>query len=140
MAKRRKSKRSQKARAKLARKRAKRQAYLAERVRRDPEYLKTMPYGRYLATKHWADLRERVLERDGHACTSCHVRQGDLLAGCFRLGKLHVHHLTYERRGNERLEDLVTVCSRCHEMVHEDGRPGASDNLDILHRRGGVVI
>lgn len=135
MAKKHHNKRSQKARAKTARKKAKRQAYLAERVRRDPDYLAAMPYSRYLATKHWEKKRELVLERDGHACQNCHAHAGEPAAGPRGRVKLHVHHLTYERRGHELLTDLVTLCSRCHEMVHADDQPGASDNIDILHRR-----
>jgi hypothetical protein len=29
-----------------------------------------------------------------------------------------VHHITYERIYAEDLDDLITVCNRCHEKVH----------------------
>ncbi len=135
MAKKRKSKRAKKA-AKMARKKAKRQAYLAERVRRDPDYLRTMPYSRYLHTIHWERKRQAVLERDGYACTNCHAREGDPAVGPRSRVKLHVHHKTYERRGHEFLSDLVTLCRPCHELVHADI---ALDDLDILHRRKVVT-
>ncbi|MCE5329646.1 HNH endonuclease [bacterium] len=31
---------------------------------------------------------------------------------------MQVHHLTYKSFGNEELEDLVTVCEKCHEKIH----------------------
>lgn len=64
-------------------------------------------YELYLTSDHWRELRQKVLERDGHACSQCPVR-----------ARLHVHHLTYERMGRERLDDLVTLCEDCHRKVH----------------------
>jgi 5-methylcytosine-specific restriction endonuclease McrA len=29
-----------------------------------------------------------------------------------------VHHLTYERLGNELLIDLVSLCNGCHDQAH----------------------
>lgn len=31
---------------------------------------------------------------------------------------LQVHHRTYERIGNEGLDDLIVVCPRCHMKIH----------------------
>jgi 5-methylcytosine-specific restriction endonuclease McrA len=31
---------------------------------------------------------------------------------------VEVHHLTYERLGEERLTDLVALCRSCHEREH----------------------
>ena len=31
----------------------------------------------------------------------------------------NLHHLTYKRLGNERMDDLRMVCVPCHEAVHE---------------------
>lgn len=68
-------------------------------------------YAEYLQSEQWLTLRERVLERDGHRCTVTGKTKapGD---------PLQVHHLTYERVGCERLEDLVTVCRSQHEKIH----------------------
>lgn len=40
-------------------------------------------------------------------------------ADCGAAADLHVHHLTYDRIGNERDEDLVVLCSACHEVRHQ---------------------
>jgi len=70
--------------------------------------LRTMPYEEYLQTPEWIEKREQTLERDGHRCRVCNSRE-----------KLHVHHRTYARRGNEDLNDLTTLCETCHEEFHQ---------------------
>ncbi|KKK81746.1 hypothetical protein LCGC14_2810350 [marine sediment metagenome] len=41
---------------------------------------------------------------------------------CGRGNRLHVHHLTYERIGQERPSDLIVLCEDCHEG-HHTGQP-----------------
>lgn len=38
--------------------------------------------------------------------------------GCGSIHHLHVHHLTYDRLGHEKITDLVTVCEQCHAGIH----------------------
>jgi 5-methylcytosine-specific restriction endonuclease McrA len=64
-------------------------------------------YQAYLSSAKWRRLRNEVLLRDKHRCVKCHWNRD-----------LHVHHLTYERMGDELLEDLVTLCARCHGREH----------------------
>lgn len=71
--------------------------------------LRQMPYAQYLATPHWQELRRKALERDHRRCRVCN--KGGVT--------LDVHHTTYERRGEERLSDLVTLCRPCHEAQHQ---------------------
>jgi 5-methylcytosine-specific restriction endonuclease McrA len=71
-----------------------------------------------------------VLDRDGHECTNCHATQ-------FDGATLHTHHLTYCRRGRERLSDLITLCQNCHEQYHDRGENGLAECVDIIHWRGG---
>jgi 5-methylcytosine-specific restriction endonuclease McrA len=35
-----------------------------------------------------------------------------------RFARFHVHHKTYERLGEEHWDDLVLLCSPCHNVVH----------------------
>jgi hypothetical protein len=63
-------------------------------------------YKRYLASREWSLLREQVRERSGDSCEHCFVQHQQA-----------VHHLTYERIGRERLEDLMAVCNPCHEYL-----------------------
>jgi hypothetical protein len=72
--------------------------------------VRDMPYQEYLQTDHWQELRQKALDRDGHCCRLCRS-----------LDELQVHHNTYERRGMEELDDLITLCKRCHRKFHNKG-------------------
>jgi hypothetical protein len=68
-------------------------------------------------------LSDRIYEMDGGGYEPCRV------CGFFcqfrstddRSGRvwLEVHHLTYERVGRERDDDLIALCYYCHEDVTE---------------------
>ena len=64
----------------------------------------------YYRSEKWRRKRWARRERDGHRCVVC---------GCSKPGQLVVHHITYERFGNEHLEDLRTVCVHCHRNASE---------------------
>jgi hypothetical protein len=63
-------------------------------------------YGEYLASREWALLKEQVRKRSSGFCERCSVRPYQ-----------DTHHLTYERIGNEELDDLLAVCRPCHEYL-----------------------
>jgi 5-methylcytosine-specific restriction endonuclease McrA len=66
------------------------------------------PYAERRQTKEWAILKQQVHRRDGYRCRLC--GRDDV--------ELHVHHCTYENYAQERLEDLITLCSACHHDFH----------------------
>lgn len=66
-------------------------------------------YNEHLASQEWRELRERVIEREQGICQ-----------GCRRAAIQEVHHLTYDRLGDELLTDLVGVCRACHLKFHPD--------------------
>ena len=73
---------------------------------------------KYLFSIHWREFRERVLtsqrERLGrNICERCPPDANEKLAT-----DLHVHHLTYERLGEERMEDVAILCRKCHDKIH----------------------
>lgn len=73
---------------------------------------KAMPEGRekyqaYLCSREWSKIRERVRSRSGGVCERCLTNEMD-----------HVHHLTYERKYQERMEDLQAICKPCHDFTH----------------------
>jgi 5-methylcytosine-specific restriction endonuclease McrA len=49
----------------------------------------------------------KILERDSYLCQRCQSKIA-----------IQVHHLTYERLGHERLEDLISICLACHIKEH----------------------
>lgn len=68
-------------------------------------------YQAYLDSPEWAHKRAIKLAEAGHRCQVCNAGS-----------HLHVHHRTYERRGNEALSDLTVLCRTCHEAFHKSGR------------------
>jgi 5-methylcytosine-specific restriction endonuclease McrA len=71
--------------------------------------LKTMPYKDYLLTPSWQRVRSQVLMLSGNKCQVCKATGVEL----------HVHHKTYERRGEELPEDLIVLCKDCHAKHHD---------------------
>lgn len=65
-------------------------------------------YREYLKSPYWKAIRRRALIAAGHRCQICH-----------KTDKLEVHHVTYERLGHERPEDLLALCGRCHAEQHD---------------------
>lgn len=63
-------------------------------------------YRIYLKSDKWHRMRMKVLTRDKFRCQQCDR------------GATQVHHLTYERVGNERMEDLMSLCKDCHKEIH----------------------
>lgn len=58
------------------------------------------------------NVREYVLWRDGHKCQHCHGRSKDSI--------LEVHHLLQRKDGgSDRPDNLITLCSTCHNGYHQ---------------------
>lgn len=64
-------------------------------------------YGLYINSDRFKKKRRNRIEIDGHRCKIC----GSPI-------NLQVHHITYERIGFEDMDDLVTVCKKCHKGLH----------------------
>jgi len=76
--------------------------YLIEQVRAGEHYLAVYPL--YLRSQYWRRIRLEVLRRDKFACVQCQSKKD-----------LHVDHIRYGEWGNEKLEDLQTLCRVCHQ-------------------------
>jgi len=68
----------------------------------------SMPYKDYLQTAHWQAFRKHILKRD-RKCQVC--GNGNTQLDC--------HHLNYERRGCEKLTDIIVLCHKCHGNLHK---------------------
>lgn len=64
-------------------------------------------YNAYLQSPAWRQRRAEVLQRDHYTCQQCHHARAR-----------HVHHLTYDRVGNEHPSDLLSLCEPCHQAIH----------------------
>lgn len=67
-------------------------------------------YKKYLKSDYWKDIKEQVHKRDNYKCRLCNSENN-----------LQVHHKTYEFLGNENLEELITLCKKCHFNIHKIG-------------------
>lgn len=70
-------------------------------------------YARYLRTPAWQNRAADCKRRAGYRC-EC-VVNGVRCGSRFRL---HAHHKTYARLGNELPEDLECRCRACHRREH----------------------
>lgn len=67
-------------------------------------------YTEYMKSAEWATLRSDVFDRDNYTCRRCGEsgRPGN---------ELTAHHVTYERFRHEKLDDMLTLCKGCHQVV-----------------------
>lgn len=52
-----------------------------------------------------------MLNKYNYTCQKCNLRTGNTYNLC-------VHHKTYERLGQEKIEDLQLLCRKCHDELH----------------------
>lgn len=64
-------------------------------------------YAEYLQSGVWKRRRHEVILRAGGHCLLCQSTQ-----------RLEVHHVNYERVGDENPEDLRVLCHPCHVAQH----------------------
>lgn len=65
---------------------------------------KRQRYNRHLRSAYWKKLTARRLEMDNFTC------QG---SGC-EMPAAQIHHVTYERIGQERIDDVRSSCAECN--------------------------
>lgn len=67
-----------------------------------------LTYIYYMKSEEWKQKSDERRKIDNYECVMC---------GC--IGELQVHHITYKRLTCENVyTDLVTVCPRCHVLLH----------------------
>ena len=91
--------------------------------------LRQLAYPDYLKTRHWAEVKTAMRIAHGAKC------QGDQCQGFDSYWRdeshIHVHHMTYANKGNERYNDLRLLCESCHERAHKFG-------VQVVFARPGV--
>lgn len=73
-----------------------------------PRTERKMNYQSYLHSEKWRELRAKKIKSCHFKCEGCGTNHG-----------LQVHHLTYKRIFNERMNDLMVLCGDCHAKTHE---------------------
>jgi 5-methylcytosine-specific restriction endonuclease McrA len=60
----------------------------------------------------YENLHQQILRRDGWRCQSCGA-----------MTNLEVHHMEFRSHsGADAEENLITLCTACHALVHEGKR------------------
>ena len=72
-------------------------------------------YAAYLRSETWQATKRRKLSSVDWCCENCGAEWG--------MTALDVHHLTYERLGREKDEDLRVLCRACHGDEHRQMGP-----------------
>ena len=68
-------------------------------------------YKEYISNHpRWQAVRKKRFEFDDGRCVICHR---DLHGEPYQ-----THHLSYQRLGRERIRDVITLCSGCHDAFH----------------------
>lgn len=65
----------------------------------------------YIKSPAWAKTREWALTFWGNCCSVCSSSDNP-----------EVYHRSQEHLGNERITDLVVLCSACHKKLHDTER------------------
>jgi len=65
-------------------------------------------YNQYLKSVEWKMISKAVRQRAKGICEKCKQKPCQ-----------HVHHLTYRNVGNEKSQDLIAVCRKCHSDLHD---------------------
>jgi len=85
--------------------------------------LRSIPYAEYLMSPHWKKVRAAMLLSYRAVCQAedCWYTGESFYGGNWET-EIHVHHLSYKNRGNERYDDLTLLCRRHHELWHAHER------------------
>lgn len=67
----------------------------------------SVEYRRYIVSLRWFEKRNEAMRHYGRKCHTCGATK-----------RLEVHHLTYERLGEELMSDLMVLCFGCHKAEH----------------------
>lgn len=88
-------------------------------------------YRQYLRSEHWHIFRETVLAKRGRLCQQCKIPSISV----------DLHHLTYERLGEERESDVEVLCRPCHDIRHGKAKTSPAISGERLTRgqRSGVL-
>jgi hypothetical protein len=86
-------------------------------------------YCLYIASAEWKAFRARIIAERGKRCANprCHGTDDEI----------HLHHLTYERLGNEWPEDVELLCRTCHEDHHDYER---AEQEEAIRQRARAFI
>ena len=69
--------------------------------------IKVREFQKYISSPEWIQLRQLRLEKDYFRCVRCKS-----------VDNLTCHHWYYGRLYKEKIDDVITLCGKCHTWVH----------------------
>lgn len=66
----------------------------------------------YMRSLAWVQKRYQAIKHAGNKCQLCGTHRA----------VFQVHHNSYKNLGNEPLEDLIVLCTPCHDMFHQHSK------------------
>lgn len=82
-------------------------------------------YSTYLKSEHWKNFS------DGMRFKRCFC--------CDKSNNNHqIHHVSYDRLGEELPNDVITVCGACHILIHDKIKQGYQRN-NLRRKRDGYL-
>lgn len=88
-------------------KQKKENSILAEISQQQKIYDKQKYYDYIAKSEIWKTIKRLKLEVDNYKCSYCNS-----------IHNLQIHHKTYKNLYNESLNDLITLCDKCHKKEH----------------------
>lgn len=104
-----------------------------ERITYSP-YRTFRPHGPHPDDRHWREIRQQALDRDGHQCRCCGAQEDDIFPGYGKV-RLEAHHRHYQRWGKELLDDVTVLCKECHRAI-TDRFMFWRDRARVINARG----
>ena len=83
-------------------------------------------YNEYIQSSKWRSKRKQFFESNMWKTYPHGKEAGKFVCYCCGADeRLDLHHRTYKRFGNERINiDLIPVCRKCHEEIHKKQKSG----------------
>lgn len=99
----------------------------------------------YYKSVHWRKLSESLLDDKECECALCHrkrwkfITRGKNKNKWKRVYRFAVHHLKYDNvyKEQEHLDDLMILCSTCHNLCHDIFR---YRNISLMYTELANVI
>lgn len=66
-------------------------------------------YKDYLDGKHWQNFKKKYWENHIYECSICH--KNNVI--------IYLHHISYKNKGHEKDSDIMPLCGKCHENIHD---------------------
>lgn len=88
------------------------------------ELTNSQSYHDYLKSEAWAEIRKRVMSRDGDKCQCCSGKATE------------VHHTKYTRKNlsGQCIDSLFAICQACHKWIEFDSDGNKLHIKDVRKR------